>query len=64
MMIGAIYGAVSCLVGYIMGCWITNRRHRRREAPAPDYDRLNPINARREDRTVTINGYEWHVISP
>jgi len=68
-MINAIYAAVSCLVGYIVGCLVMSRKHRRRynlrqEAPAPDYDRMNPINTRHEDKIVIIDGHEWHMISP
>lgn len=59
--------AVCALLGLIGGLylsrWAIRRKQQVMEAPAPDYDPCNPMNAGRGRETVEICGAKWYVMN-
>lgn len=57
--------AVCAILGLVGGMYLSRwalRRHQ--EAPVPEYDPRNPMNAGRQTETVRAGGATWYVIRP
>ena len=59
--------AVCAVLGVTVGMYLSRwalRRQRAQEAPLPEFDPRNPMNAGRGRETISAGGATWYVIRP